>query len=81
MLKNRATKAIKFLVGNKSDLKDDRIVSYDEAKKWAETYSMEYIETSASEYDNIDNLFMSLTKEIIKDSKESNKETSVNIDK
>ena len=48
---------LKFLVGNKSDLVDNRVISKEEADKFAEEHNLPYIETSAKEGVNIDELF------------------------
>lgn len=50
-----------MLVGNKVDLIDQREIDYERAREFAETYKMQYIETSAKEYINVDNTFTKLT--------------------
>ena len=47
------------LVGNKCDLKDDRCISENEAKDFAESHHLEYIETSALNGNNIKYVFES----------------------
>ena len=56
---------VKILVGNKSDLKDQRQVSYEEGKQFAESLGMQLLETSAKEKINIDEAFNVLTKAIL----------------
>ena len=51
-----------FLVGNKTDLKKERKVSYDEAKNFADMKRIPYIEISAKTGDNIDKLFNDFIK-------------------
>ena len=51
-----------ILVGNKSDLKKERKVSFDVAKKLAESWRAEYIETSAITISNCREPFDRLTK-------------------
>ena len=51
-----------YLVGNKSDLKKKRVVSYDEAKNFADLKKIPYIEISAKTGDNIDKLFNDFIK-------------------
>ena len=46
-----------FLVGNKVDLEEQRKVSYEEAKKYADLINAKYIETSARTPMNIELLF------------------------
>ena len=48
---------LKFLVGNKIDLNDKRVIKKEEASKFAEEHNLPYIETSAKEGVNIDELF------------------------
>ena len=54
-----------FLVGNKTDLKKERKVSYDEAKNFADMKKIPYIEISAKTGDNIDKLFNDFIKDNI----------------
>ena len=57
---------LKFLVGNKSDLVDNRVVSREEADNFAKEHNLPYIETSAKEGVNIEELFEnSLNKYLI----------------
>ena len=46
-----------ILVGNKSDLADQRKVSFDEADAKAKTWGIEYIETSALKDENVKQVF------------------------
>lgn len=46
-----------FLIGNKIDLETKRCVSFEEAKNFANYYNMEYIETSAKNGDNVNDVF------------------------
>ena len=56
---------VKILVGNKCDLKDQRQVSYEEGKQFADSLGMQFLETSAKDKINIDEAFMTLTKAIL----------------
>ena len=74
-------KCTKLIVGNKSDLKDRREVQYEDAKKYADNLGLEsfslfigadyfwigitFIETSAQDSNNIDQVFLTLTKQIL----------------
>ena len=52
----------KFLVGNKCDLNaKERCVSYAEGKELADKYKLPFMEVSAKDNINVDNLFNSLT--------------------
>lgn len=48
---------IKILIGNKSDLTDNREVSTENAKELAALYKMQYIETSAKNSKNVEKSF------------------------
>ena len=54
-----------ILVGNKSDLKDERIVKREEASKYAEAEKIEYIETSSKTGDNIQNSINLICQKIL----------------
>ena len=58
-----------FLVGNKSDLLDERKVTYEEAKQYADEHELPYIETSAKEGININELFDSSIKSFLTNAK------------
>lgn len=47
-----------ILVGNKSDLGDQRVVSTEEAEDFATQHELTYLETSAAENQNIEEVFM-----------------------
>ena len=55
--KHAKENVFKFLVGNKSDLEDERQVAYEEAKQYADEHDLPYIETSAKNGININELF------------------------
>ncbi|CAF0838483.1 unnamed protein product [Brachionus calyciflorus] len=46
-----------ILIGNKSDLKQNRLISYEEANRRAEEWGIPYIETSAKTRENVDRAF------------------------
>jgi Ras-related protein Rab-1A len=59
-LKTMASPDIKIImIGNKKDLEEERLVSYEEGKKLADEYKFaEFFETSAKTGDNIKELFL-----------------------
>ncbi len=58
--------AIKILIGNKCDLAQDRQVSYEEGKNFADSLGMNFIETSAKEDSRVEVAFTDLTKQMKK---------------
>ena len=62
-----------ILVGNKSDLKDTEDLS-EEALALANEYHLVYIETSCKSGDNIENIFIKMTEQIIEKSQNSQKD-------
>ena len=56
---------LRILVGNKCDLAHERQVSAEEAKEIANKYGIKYIETSAKDTINIDDLFVSTAKYLL----------------
>ena len=66
-LKNNGSEDVFImLVGNKSDLKDQREITEEEVKKKAELYNVAFCETSALEGKNIGYAFENLINEITK---------------
>lgn len=56
----------KLLVGNKSDLTENRAVSYDTAKAFADEIGIPFMETSAKNSKNVEQAFMAMSAEIKK---------------
>jgi GTPase SAR1 family protein len=50
--------------GNKIDLKDKRVIAYDEGKTFAQKYGVKFIETSAKSAEGVSEAFYSVAKEI-----------------
>lgn len=55
-----------MILGNKADLKDEKIVDEDVVKKYCDHRSMEYFEASAKTAENVNKAFVSLTKQMMK---------------
>lgn len=53
---------LRILVGNKCDLEHKRQVSIDNGKELADKYGIKFLETSAKETVNIEELFVSTTR-------------------
>ena len=53
------------LVGNKSDLEENRVVKYEEGEELANRYNMKFYETSAFNGNNVDKLFYDTTEIIL----------------
>ncbi|XP_042405828.1 GTP-binding protein YPTM2 isoform X1 [Zingiber officinale] len=54
----------KLLVGNKSDLTANKVVSYETAKAFADEIGIPFIETSAKNATNVEQAFMAMTSAI-----------------
>ena len=57
---------LKILIGNKKDLEEERQVPTDKGQAFANSYGMQFIETSAKEDTNINEAFEILAKAMIK---------------
>ena len=64
--KNANKNVYKLLIGNKCDLEDQRKISTQEGKEFAESNGMKFIETSAKDNTKVQEAFELLTTEIIK---------------
>ena len=75
------TKVPFLLVGNKQDLENDRKITYEAAKKVAQEWGVEYIETSAKTNFNCKEAFEKMAQKIVelKCSADSDKKCSCNI--
>ena len=56
---------ITYLVGNKCDLEENRVISLNQADDCASQLGIEFFETSAKSNLNIDKLFLQATKEVL----------------
>ncbi len=55
----------KLLVGNKSDLTNKKVVSYETAKAFADSLSIPFLETSAKNAQNVEEAFLTMASELI----------------
>lgn len=63
------------LVGNKTDLHQERSVSFEEGKRVAELWKAVFLETSAKQNESVDEIFLQLLSMIEKESNGSNPQT------
>jgi len=54
----------KLLVGNKADLTEKKVVEYNEAKEFADTLGISFLETSAKSAQNVEEAFLTMTRQI-----------------
>jgi Ras homolog enriched in brain len=59
-------------VGNKTDLHQERAVTFEEGKKLAELWKATFLETSAKQNESVDDIFLQLLQHIEKDNNGSN---------
>ena len=55
-----------ILVAAKADLEMDRKVTKKQGEQLADRYNLDFVETSAKDGSNIEQIFQSLTQEVIK---------------
>ena len=63
--KNANKNVLKLLIGNKTDLEDKRVITYNQGKECADGYGLKYIETSAKKNLNVNEAFETLGRELI----------------
>jgi len=59
-----ASNVTKMMIGNKVDLKDSRTVECDEAKEFADSMNIPFVETSAKTAENVNEAFETVTRQI-----------------
>jgi GTPase SAR1 family protein len=62
--KHASDNVSRIIVGNKCDLEESRQVSTDEGKELAEHFGIKFMETSAKQSSNVEEAFITMTKEI-----------------
>ena len=65
-----------ILIGNKSDLKEERVITKEEGEKVAKQYNLKFYETSCKNGDNVENCFIDLARQIIDKIKERKRNNS-----
>ncbi len=53
---------LRFLVGNKCDLENKRVITTQQGQELAKQYNVNFLETSAKETTNIEELFLNVTR-------------------
>lgn len=64
-MESNSSSAVKLIVGNKCDLEDARVVTREQAQKFAEEKKCPFIEASAMTGMNVDEAFMSAIRTIL----------------
>ena len=64
--KNASKNVYKILVGNKCDMENERKVTTEQGKEFADQYGMKFFETSAKNSTNVNEAFITMTKEVMK---------------
>lgn len=62
--KNAGESCCKLLIGNKSDLSSQRVISYEQGKEFADSMGIEFLECSAKNSINVEQSFIGLTAQI-----------------
>ena len=68
--KNASKNVLKVLIGNKTDLEDKRVITYNQGKEFADTYGLKFIETSAKKNLNVNEAFETLGRELMQASED-----------
>ena len=80
--KNASKNILRVLIGNKCDLEDKIVISYNQGKEFADTYGLKFIETSAKKNLNVSEAFETLGRELMNsgtDKKIANQKQNKNI--
>ena len=63
--KNANKNVLKILIGNKTDLENRRVITYNQGKEFADTYGLKFLETSAKKNLNVNEAFETLGRELM----------------
>lgn len=71
---------VKYLVGNKTDLADERVVDTNAGQCEANTFGAKFMETSAKTSHNVEKLFVDIARDIKRNARIAPKVSDVNLD-
>ena len=63
--KNASKNVLRLLIGNKCDLEEKRVISFNQGKEFADTYGLKFLETSAKKNLNVNEAFETLGRELM----------------
>ena len=63
--KNANKNVLKVVIGNKTDLENRRVITYNQGKEFADTYGLKFLETSAKKNINVNEAFETLGRELM----------------
>ena len=63
--KNANKNVLKVLIGNKTDLEDKRVISYNQGKEFADMHGLKFVETNVKKNKNVREAFEILGREIM----------------
>jgi len=63
--KNANKNVLKVVIGNKTDLENRRVITYNQGKEFADTYDLKFLETSAKKNLNVNEAFETLGRELM----------------
>lgn len=69
---------IVFPVGNKNDAPDRKVVLTEDALRFAEQMGIQLFETSAKDNINVEDMFMSITRQVLRSKREMKERESAN---
>ncbi|EEB13443.1 GTP-binding nuclear protein RAN1, putative [Pediculus humanus corporis] len=65
-IENNCEVVNRILVGNKNDTPDRKVVLTEDAKRFADQMSLQLFETSAKDNINVEEMFMSITRQVLR---------------
>ena len=63
--KNASKNVLKLLIGNKCDLEEKRVISFNQGKEFADSYGLKFMETSVKKNVNVREAFEMLGRELM----------------
>ena len=63
--KNANKNVLKVVIGNKTDLENRRVITYNQGKEFADTHGLKFLETSAKKNLNVNEAFETLGRELM----------------